>query len=127
MSFAENVTLSYDGHEVTLPRPVPGYTIMHNRNQAQARTAGGTVKVYDKSFSYYTVELTFEITETQKDNLETFVRDVIVFGLNAFTFTDHHGTVHDTAILNQTELAFEKLASARYSIALRFDLQESIS
>jgi len=113
------ITFDCDGTVLTLPAPVPGYATESRRAQTIGQTAAGADYVYDKGYSLPHVELTVELSATQRANLETFFNSTTVGGVNTFTYTDHYGTAHASCRFLEPTLKFTKLPSARYRCKLK--------
>jgi len=99
------------------------------KRQAMRRTVGGTLYVYDKGVRTFEFEWTFtELTETERDSLQTFFDTTADGMVNTFTVKDWYGdTFTDCRFLDpvlefaQTDEHRELSNSGIYSCTLRFE------
>ena len=96
---------------VTLRSPEVNNQQPFRKRQAVGRTAGGTFFSYDKGIDITRMALSFtELTETMKDDLESFFDTTVEGTTNTFTYTDHDGDDWTARFLN-TELTWRELAT----------------
>lgn len=96
-----SVKFKLDTIEINLQNPQRENALSLKRFQAQGRSAGGKLYVYEKGIRVQTVALSFnELRQDEKNALEDFYQDVADGGLNIFQYTDHKGITWDAQFLN---------------------------
>lgn len=117
---------------VSLPNHERDHTENRIRVQASGRARGGTLYVYDKGTSRIEVELTFsELTNAEKESLQSFFDDDADGMVNAFQADDIYGSLWDARFLD-AELEWTNLgervigsaneSNATWSVTVRLQL-----
>ena len=118
-------TVKFDdgaGGDIVLPGPTPGYPVRMRHLQAVGLTAGGVRYAYEKGVTLYEVELSFEtLSDSDKDNLDTFFGTTIGGASKTWTYTDTSGNTYTARFLDDS-LEWTKVAQGVWSVNVRLEL-----
>ena len=113
---------------LTLKSPERGNPFRRIKRQAMRRTVGGTLYVYDKGIDTREFDWTFaELTQAERDSLETFFADVADGMIETFSVQDWYGNWLDGCRLLDPTLEFaqtdehRELGTGIFSCTLRFE------
>ena len=116
------VTFVSGATTVTLPAPSPGASMDAVKHQALGLTAGGTRYAYDKGVDRYEVELVFvSLTDSQKEDLQSFFHTTVDGVTNTWTYTDSAGNSFTARFLNPT-LSFTQVARRVWDVTMKLEL-----
>jgi len=122
------------GNTVTFHDPVKGYQAVETKAQALARTAAGSVRVYDKNLSRFQTRVSWEgLADTEKAGLTTFFDNADddspagVDGMaETFTLTDDDGATY-TARFVEPDLRFTKSVNNRWDLTVTLETDAVIT
>jgi len=126
------MTLTKDATIVELPGALFGleYGIEHYQHTGESE--GGDAKVYDHQVNRYIIKASVRISDSQRADLRSFIRDTIVFAKETFTLTPDSGIDLGAGAGNDVTVRYwpssykeKAYAPGRYEVSLTFRREAS--
>ncbi len=127
MSISLTTKFKRSATEIELPIPRRGYNADYMRSQNIHRTADGAVLVYDRATSWHVAELTFRLTQTQRNALDGFVENTIEGAAETFDYTDARGNTYAGCRLLEPELSHRKTPGGLWEVRMLIETPEAIA
>ena len=123
-----SVTFDYSSNTAVIQNPLYPESLPELPRQELGRSDGGAHFVFIRGVAAKQINLQFRrLSQTDKDNLMTWIQDQANYMENTFTYTDPHGTGHeDMRLVSFGRWFYREQSSNLWAIELTLEEDEGL-